>query len=250
MYSWIRLTLWRAPRTRLVLTLFGALVLAFPATALMVAYGPRTQQENSLLLEIARLSVPVTAVLVVTALRMAMRAPVATAGAWVFRVIHGRPDERHAAGVRAWVLVCSCGSSLMMIAAMLVLLPVGLRGGMGVVTQLSLAFMLPLLSTDLLFLRETSIPFTEQRATSVDDLSISVSAFLVLIPLLTFALVAAEPWMEARWIHLAGVIGAGVVLDQLIRLEQVRRRRVPPGESDMDDEALLPGELGIRSHAG
>ena len=248
-FHWVRLTLWRAPRTRLVLTLFAALILTFPAMEWMMTLEPRILERSALLLEVARLAIPATAVLTIIALRIAMRAPVAKAGSWVFQVIQGRPDDRHFAGVYTWVSFCSCISTLVVLVMMFLLLPVPLRGGMGVITQLGLAVILPILGTDLLLLRETTIPFTHQRTKSVDDLSLSMSSFFVLLPVLAYALVAVEPWMEQKWLHNAGVVAAALMVHRYMLIGKARSQELSVRDSDMEGDDLLPGELGLRDQA-
>ena len=247
-YAWIGQTLPRTPRTRLLLAFFAALVLALPAAVLMLKLRPDTEQGNALLLQIARLAIPMTPVLTIAGLRIALRAPVAKTGAWAFRVMQGRPNGAHLAGAQTWVTVCACFSTVLMISAAYLVLPPPLRGSLHLRSQIVIAFTLPVLFTDLLFMRETTIPFTEPRVSSVNDLSFAVSAFFVLFPVLAFALVAAEPWIGSSWFHCAEVFAASIAADWLIRLQRNKRRRESSGQSDMEEEPLLPGEIGLRSY--
>jgi hypothetical protein len=193
-----------------------------------------------------RYAVPIMAFWTVAGLRAALLSPISQPGSWIFRVIHGRPKLDHLRATRRWVAVTT---SIVTMATVLVLhkiAPPELHGTRFILDQLITALALSILLTDIFFLRVGAIPFTEARPYSVDDLSYVVVTYFILYPVFVLKSVAFEAWMEASPQHL--VVAILIFVDVHILLRYLHHRRVAEDARrlDMEEEILIPGEMGLR----
>jgi hypothetical protein len=245
-YHLIGQTVWRTQKIRLLLAVFGGLGLAMTTAELVLIHvGP-----GSVVLGLSpqgmRYAVPIMAFWTVAGLRAALLSPISQPGSWIFRVIHGRPKLDHLRATRRWVAVTT---SIVTMATVLVLhkiAPPELHGARFILDQLILALALSILLTDIFFLRVEAIPFTEARPYSVDDLSYVVVTYFILYPVFVLKSVAFESWMEASPQHLA--VAILIFLDVHILLRYLHTRRVAEDARrlDMEEEILIPGEMGLR----
>lgn len=260
--GWVSQTLWRLERTRLLLALFAAFTLAAPLAAWLLhatlhaphhpalpgAPGPlaeaaATSANAALLATLTRFAIPAAALFTVAGLRTALRAPVGLRGAWAFRVVCGHPRSVHRRGARLWV--ASAASLLCILVACLV--PATATNPLWTrTTQAVLGILLSVLLTDLFFLSETAFPFTARRAPSVNDLSFTAVTYGVLFPVTSLLLLAGETWFAGSAAHV--LLASAAVAALHTALLSFNRRRHPDGCEDahMDEDALLPGEIGLR----
>ncbi len=244
---WIGQTLPRLPRTRLLLAFFAALVLAAPFSVLLLKLAPATPADAALALRIARLAPPLAALLTVAGLRAAFRLPAAERGAWAFRGVHGRAQAAHRRGAEVWAACCGAAAAVLTTLLTLLALPQSARAAWSVRGQAFTGALLALLYADSLFLRERPIPFTERRAATVNDLSFAVVAFFAVLPGLAFASAAAEAWLEGSRLRTLCVSAGAALAHCGLRRLRARMSKGEAGLPDMEEELLLPGEIGLRS---
>ncbi len=240
---WIGQTLPRIPRTRLLSALFAALALAAPLAVYLLRFAP---PDRALSFQAARLAPPLAALLAVAGLRAAFRLPVAERGAWVFRVIHGRAQAAHLRGAEIWAALGGVAAAALTTLLVALALPPFLRAGWRAGEQALTAALLAVLYAGSLFLRERAIPFTEQRPSSVNDLSFAVVGFFAVLPGLAFASAAAERWMEKSPMHIPAACAAAAFTYAGLHRLQASIGRSAAALPDMEQEPLLPGEVGLR----
>jgi hypothetical protein len=246
-FHWISQTLLRTQRTRLLLALVAAFVLAAPVAVWMVSLQPASAENAALLLQLARLAIPAAAFFAVAGLRTALRSPVAQSGAWIFRVIFGRPKMTHRKGAAIWVSGCACVvTTLTAIVVQLVDLRDPFRT-LEFARQAGVGIILALLLTDILFFRECATPFTELRASSVNDLSITVVSCFVLFPVSALALVTFEPWLMHAGSHSLIMVIVAALVHAGFRILTASSHRNAFQAVDMEEDPLLPGEIGLRN---
>lgn len=242
-FCWIGQTLWRTQSTRLLLAVFGGFAAAF-ATASMV--GDTSHAGLGLRSSRAWTAIAIVAFLSVAGLRVALRAAVGKAGGWAFRVVCGRPKRLELEGAELWVglyaSVATCG-----VGALLALLLPG-RGVYLPSMQIAFGFGLVVLLTDVFFLNERSIPFTEEVPYTVNELSYFVLIYFVCFPAVCLAAATWGPWIEIRAMHaLAGALILAF-LHVALRLHKEHELRRELRLLDIeDDDTLLPGEMGLRN---
>lgn len=245
-FLWISQTLPRTRRTRLLLAFIAALILAAPLSVLLLRLVPATHAGNWLIFEVAHLAIPATAFFTITGLRTAFHAPVAQRGAWAFRVIHGRPDAAHRLGAEVWAAVCGCSVTTLTALLIYQVIPPALRDAWSIPGQVLIGALLSVLLADLLFLQERATPFTEPRASTVNDLSFTVVLYFVLFPVSALAFVSLEAWAEVSQTRGLLVLLIAVLTHGFLRLLHTFNAKGAALGTGMEEEALLPGEIGLR----
>ncbi len=240
-------TVWRTQQLRLLLAVFGGLGLAMSiSSVLLVHIG-----HGSLAFELSpygiRMAIPVMAFWTVAGLRAAFRTRVAEKASWMFWAIHGRPTYAHLRAAEIWVATCTSAVTLMTAIVLHAFAPPALRGIGVFALQMLIAVAASVLLTDIFFLNERAIPFTKGQSYSVTNLSFVVITYFVLFPAFALSLVAAEPWIEAKRLHLALAIVCAIAIH--VMLGRVKAREVDDrtGAVEMDEVVLMPGEMGLRS---
>ena len=243
---WISQTLPRTPRTRLLSALFAAFALAAPLAVCLLRFAPTATADAALSFRAARLAPPLAALLAVAGLRTVFRLPAAERGAWAFQVIHGRAKAAHLRGAEIWAAGGGVAAAALITLLVALALPHSLRAGWNVGEQAFTAALLAVLYAGSLFLREREIPFLEQRASSVNDLSIAVVGSFAVLPGLAFTSAAAEAWMEKSPFHIPTACAIAALVLGGLRQLRANIRRSAAALPDMEQEPLLPGEIGLR----
>src|SRR5262249_47542286 len=131
-----------------------------------------------------RSAIPVLVFLTVAGLRSVLTTSIDRRGAWLFRVIIGRPDSGHFAGTRVWVTLWATGIGLTTVIVLRSLSPESLRSHLTTLNQLLIAIGVSFLLADILLFSVRSVPFTHFRKSSITDLPLVVVRYFVLFPLL------------------------------------------------------------------
>ena len=246
-YSLISQTLLRVARTRLLLAIFGGLGLATTvASLLLIRVGPHALA-LTLSPEGVRLAIPIVAFWTVAALRSVLHAPILKDGSWAFRVVHGRAKDAHLYAAYRWVASCALLITLSTVQLLHLFSPAAWHGIDANLTQLLIGAAVPISLADLFFSRQTKFPFAEVTPYSVDSLSIAVVTYFLLFPALCSGVVVCEPWIEAAPSHLL-VAGAALLATHLaFRWDRKRFVDAQARVMDLEDQELLPGEMGLRT---
>ncbi len=245
-FFWISQTLPRTGRTRLLLAFVTALILAAPLAVLLLRLVPATYTGNLLIFELAHLAIPAAAFFTIIGLRTAFRAPVAQRGAWAFRVIYGRPGAVHRLGAEVWAVLYGCIVTTLTTLLIYQVIPPTLRISWSIAGQVLVGALLSVLLADLLFLEEHAIPFTELRVSTVNDLSFTVVLYFVLFPVAALAFVSLESWIEVSRMRGLLVFVIAALAHGFLRLLHISDAKRTISGTGMEEEALLPGEIGLR----
>jgi hypothetical protein len=149
-----------------------------------------------------RSAVPIMIFLAVIGLRSAIVAPVDRRGSWLFSVIIGSPRSPHLEGTSIWItlfaIIIGTATALFLHA----LSPTTLRAPCVTAGQVLVAGGLSLLLSDIFLFSVRTIPFTQLRKGSVNDLPLAVIRYFVVFPFFVSIVVDQEAWLEASATHL------------------------------------------------
>jgi hypothetical protein len=193
-----------------------------------------------------RSAIPVMVFWTVAGLRSVLASPIDRRGAWLFRVIIGRPNAGHLAGTRIWVTLWATVIGFATAIVLHALSPGSLLSHFTTLDQLLIAIGVSFLLADILLFSVRSVPFTYLRKSSITDLPLVVVRYVVLFPLLVAILVHNETWIEANAIHLFKTLFL-LVAGHLLMLKTHARSLLqstldtPPDEADE-----FPQRLGLR----
>ncbi len=247
-HYWIAQTSLRAEAARLVLAVFGGFATATIAWAVLSSRLDPHARVAVLPASAIRIAIPMTAFWTVAGLRAAMRVPVAQSASWAFRIIHGRAKPAHVLAVQAWVAIFTGLVTIGVAFAIgLAARPV-VSGTLDIAALCLLVAASSLILTGVFFLNDRAVPFTQAPHHSVNELSYAVLTYCVCFPLFCYAAAACEPWVAATLPHL--VLAAFVVAGAYTVLCFFRNRLLRHDLTLLDmegDEALLPGEIGLRT---
>jgi len=246
-YHFIGQTLLRTHRHRAYLAMYGGVGLA-----LMVAFAVMLQidPERIHLVTSAdglRAAVPIAAFWAVAGLRNAFASRVDSQGRWVFHVIRGRPGLAELLPGKRWAFFWALVVTLVAVWSGRMVGPAELHGWRETGLQVFAAFSLCLLLSDVLFLRDTMIPFSGVRVGSKASLAVVLIEYVALFPPLVLVVVSVELWMGMSASHLAETVFVVVVLH--LALRSAYRKNVIRSSNLMDvddEEEEFPQRLGLR----
>ena len=245
-YHLIGQTVWRMQKIRLTLAVFGGLGLAMTTAELLLIHVGKGSIALGISQKGVRFAIPIMAFWTVAGLRAALLSPVSQPGSWVFRVIHGRPKLEHLRASKRWVTASSFVVTLGTILVLHTIAPPEPHGAKFILEQAIVALALSILLTDIFFFRVLAIPFTEARPYSINDLSYVVVTYFMIYPVFVLKVFACESWIEASPKHLVLAILAVVVIHILLQYFHKRSVNADAHRLDMEEEILIPGEMGLR----
>jgi hypothetical protein len=245
-FHFIGQTIWRTQRTRILLAAFAGVGIASSSIALLAP--PLSARMGSLHATPAgaRLALPLISFCAVVCLRTVLHSSVAGAGYWAFLAIEGRPKAIHLNSAWQWVATCSMLATL---AAVFLIDACFLKGACSarqLAAQVLLAVALPLLLTDIFFLRETTLPFSTPRPYSVNDLSWIVVIYCMLLPATVLLAAQCQAWIERSAIHAAVAVFLIVAAHWALRNAHLRFIESVSLGIDITGVPLAPGEIGLR----
>ncbi len=246
-YHFISYGLLRTQRHRVYLAMYGGLGLALLIACVALLKLAHGHLSVALSPDGLRAAVPIVAFWTVAGLRTAFLSPMDKRGAWVFRVILGRPDVAQLAATTLWILPCVLVVTLGLVALISLVAPSGLHDWRSAMSQTLVAIGLCLLLTDALFLKVTSIPFTGERRAPTTNLAFILLQYFGFFPPLVLLTVALEPWLEADIWHIVGTIGCIVATHVAMRRVHRKNAEYYANLIDLDDdEEEFPQRLGLR----
>ena len=245
-FHFISQTILRAQRQRVMLAMYGGLGIALTLSEMLVFRVGGGQVRPALLPSGIRSAIPVMIFLTVAGLRSVLTSSVDRRGAWLFRVIIGRPNAGHFSGTRVWVTLWAAFIGLATAIILRALSPESLGSRLTTINQLLVAVGVSFLLADILLFSVRSVPFTHLRKSSITDLPLVIVRYFVLFPLLITIIVHNETWIEASAPHfvkaLFSLIGAHLLLLKThARSLSQSTLDTPPDEADE-----FPQRLGLR----
>src|SRR5258708_1518720 len=201
-FHFISQTILRAQRQRVMLAMYGGLAIALTLSDVLAFRVGNGHIRPILLSSGIRSAIPVMVFWTVAGLRSVLTSPIDRRGAWLFRVIIGRPSAGHLAGTRVWVTLWATIVGLATAIILHVLSPGSLQSHLTTLNQLLIAIGVSFLLADIFLFSVHSVPFTHLRKSSITDLPLAIVRYVVLFPLLVAILVHNQSWLEVNAFHL------------------------------------------------
>ena len=245
--NYIGQTLLRVPRYRIYLVMYGGLGIALITASvcrLSLAHGTMRFAFSP---QGLRAAVPIVAFWTVAGLRTSFLAPADRRGAWVFRIVRRRPGLDQLNAAKFWAFLWAVILSIATAALACSVEPAQLTDWKFVATQLLAAIGLPLLLTDIFFLKVTTIPFTNAHIRPPTHLAVVLTQYLGIFPALIFLMLRIEGWMEGSLRNIA--LAAVTLCAGHLALRMLHRRLVAAYTSQIDlddDQEEFPQTLGLR----
>jgi hypothetical protein len=245
-FHFISQTILRAQRQRVMLAMYGGLGIALALSGMLVFRVGGGHVRPVLLPSGIRSAVPVMIFWTVAGLRSVLASPFDRRGAWLFRVIIGRPNTGHFAGTRVWVTLWAAIIGLATAFVLHALSPESLLSHFTTLNQLLLAIGASFLLADIFLFSVRSVPFTSLRKSSITDMPLVLVRYVVLFPLFVAILVHNETWIEASASHLLKTLCFLVAAHVLLLKAHTRSLSQSTLDTPPDEADEFPQRLGLR----
>ena len=251
-FHFISHTLMRVQRYRIYLVLYGGVglsVLVASVLRLTVLHG-RVSIEISA--DGVRSAIAIVAFWTLAGLRMAFFSPGNRQGSWAFRIVDGRPPHvdkalEQSRAAELWALLWAAIATLSVLIILRLLAPPELRTAAAGASLLLIGEGSCLLLADVLFLNVKSVAFTGEFTREQPSLAMTLLKYFTFLPLIAWAPIVAEPWIEVSLWHFATAILAVAAAHWALRKQRLRileeHCAMPALEDDEDD---FPMKLGLR----
>ena len=251
-FHFISQTVLRVPRYRVYLVLYGGVGLSVLAATLLRFSVDHGTVRTSISEDGIRAALGIVAFWVIAGFRMAFVSSGNRQGNWVFRIVHGRPQdfasavELLRAGIM-WVVIWAGVVTLIIGVALWSISPANMRTLPKIEAQLLVGLGMCLLLTDLLFLNVTTVAFTGEPQREQPNLAFTVLKYFTFFPVVAALPTYVEPWIEMSTPHMVTAIvmiaGTHFVLRARHRENLRQHCNLPVLE---DDEEDFPMKLGLR----
>jgi len=228
-----------------MLAMYGGLGIALTLSDMLVFRVGGGHVRPVLLSSGIRSAIPVMVFWTVAGLRSVLASPIDRRGAWLFRVIIGRPNAGHFAGTRIWITLWAVVIGLTTAIVLHAFSPGNMQSHLITLNQLLIAIGVSFLLTDVFLFSVRSVPFTHLRKSSITDLPLVIVRYVVLFPLLVAILVHNESWIEASALHLLKTLFF-LVAAHLLLLKIHSRSLLQSTVDTPDDADEFPQRLGLR----
>jgi hypothetical protein len=245
-FHFISQTILRTQRQRVMLAMYGGLAIALTLSDMLIFRVGNGHVRPVLLPSGIRSAIPVMVFWAVAGLRSVLGSPIDRRGAWLFRVIIGRPNAGHLAGARVWVTLWAAVIGLATAITLHPLSPGSLQSHLVTLDQLLIAIGVSFLLADIYLFSVRSVPFTHLRKSSITDLPLVIVRYAVLFPLLVAILVHNETWIEANPLHLLKTLFFLVAAHVLLLKTHARSLLQSTLDTPSDEADEFPQRLGLR----
>jgi hypothetical protein len=245
-FHFIGQTILRAQRQRVMLAMYGGLGIALALSDMLVFRVGAGHVRPVLVANGIRSAIPVMVFWTVAGLRSVLASPIDRRGAWLFRVIIGRPNAGHFAGTRVWVTLWATIIGLATAIVLHAVSPGSLPSHFTTLNQLLIAIGVSFLLADIFLFSVRSVPFTHIRKSSITDLPLVIVRYVVLFPLLVAILVHNETWIEANASHLFKTLFFLVAAHVVLLKTHARSLLQSTLDTPPDEADEFPQRLGLR----
>jgi hypothetical protein len=247
-FHFISQTILRGQRQRVMLAMYGGLGIALTLSDMLVFRVGEGHVRPALLPSGIRSAIPVMVFWTVAGLRSVLASPIDRRGAWLFRVIIGRPNAGHFAGTRVWVTLWATVIGLATAIVLHALSPGNPPSHFTTLTQLLIAIGISFLLADIFLFSARSVPFTHLRKSSITDLPLVIVRYVVVFPLVVAILVYNETWTEASAFHLLKTLFFLVAAHLLLLKIHARSLLQSTLDTPPDEADEFPQRLGLRDN--
>ena len=251
-FHFINQTLFRVPRYRIYLVLYGGIglsVLVATVLRLSVDHG-RLRAEASA--DGIRTAVGIVAFWVVVGLRSAFVSSGNQRGNWIFRFTHGKPAHFDAAidelcAAKTWVLMCAVAVTVFSVAVLRLFAPAELISLQATAAQILVGVGVCVILTDAAFGNVLMIPFTGESGGDKPNLAFTMLKFFTFFPLVTGVAAGSQFWIEESWAHF-GIAALAIVVAHLwFRYRHREVVRIHSLQAEVEEgEDEFPMRLGLK----
>jgi len=253
-FHFIGQTMFRVPRYRIYLVLYGGVGLSVVIATILRLSVVGGQVKAEVSADGVRVAVGIVAFWVIAGLRTAFVSSGNQRGSWVLRIVHGRPPGLEAAlaqlrAAQVWAALCGAAVTLVAVGVLRMVSPPELRTGQATAAQLLVACGVCLLLTDAFFLNVTSVAFTGEAGSqdSQGAVAFTVLRYFTFFPLVTGVSLFAEHAVESG-ARRFGIVSVLIVVAHLwLRKRHRDLVRLHCGQLELEEgEEDFPMKLGLR----
>ncbi len=250
-FHFIGQTLLRVPRYRIYLVLYGGVGLSVVVATVLrftVVQGDIRAEVSA---DGVRVAIGIVAFWVIAGLRTAFVSSGNQRGAWILRIIHGRPANFAAAieqlsAAKVWAALSGTIITLVAFVALRMVSPAELLSWPATAAQLLLVGATSLLLTDAFFLNVTIVPFSGEPVGDQGNLAFTVLRYFTFFPLVTGLSLFVERWTEVSGRNF-GIVTVSVVVAHLwLRKRHRDLIRLHSAQLELEEgEDEFPTKLGL-----
>jgi hypothetical protein len=251
-FHFINQTLFRVPRYRIYLVLYGGVglsVLIATVLRLTVVNGHLHAEASA---DGIRVAVGIAAFWVTTGLRTAFVSSGNQQGSWIYRFTHGRPAHFDAAmdvlkSAKLWVMLCAVTITELAVGALWLVTPAGMFSFAGRVAQILVGGGMCVVLTDALFANVMMMPFTGEPSREKPNLAFTLLLYFTFFPAVTGLSMVSDRWIEEGWQNFGVAAIAIVVIHLWFRYKHREVVRIHSAQAELEDgEEDFPMRLGLK----
>ncbi len=218
-FHFINQTLFRVPRYRIYLVLYGGAglsVLIATVLRLTVINGQLRADASA---DGIRVAVGIAAFWVTTGLRTAFVSSGNQQGSWIYRFTHGRPADFDAAldeleSAKLWVTLCGLAITESMVGVLWLVTAGGLFSLLGKAAQILVGAGMCIVLTDAFFANVMIVPFTGEPSRERPNLAFTLLLYFTFFPAATVVAMISDRWIEKGWQNF-GIAAIAIVVIHL-----------------------------------
>ncbi|MGA7241827.1 MAG: hypothetical protein WBX19_01535 [Terracidiphilus sp.] len=251
-FHFINQTLFRVPRYRIYLVLYGGVGLSVLIATVLRLSAVNGQLRAEASADGIRVAVGIVAFWVTTGLRTAFVSPGNQRGSWIFRLTHGRPVHFVAAmdeltSAKLWVLLCAVVITEGAVGALRLVAPAELTSAQSTTAQILVGAGICVILSDAFFTNVMIVPFTGEAAVEKPNIAFTLLKFFTFFPAVTAVSLISEQWIEQGWQHFGLAAIAIVVIHLWFSYRHRETVRIHSAQAELEEgEDDFPMRLGLR----
>jgi hypothetical protein len=251
-FHFINQTLFRVPRYRIYLVLYGGVGLSVVIATVLRLTVVNGQLRAEASADGIRAAVGIVAFWITTGLRTAFVSSGNQQGSWIYRFTHGRPAHFDAAmeelkAAKLWVLLCGVVITEAAVGVLWLVTPAGLFSMQGTAAQMLVGAGMCVVLTDALFANVMIVPFTGEPSREKSNLAFTLLLYFTFFPAVTAVAVISDQWIEQGWQNFGLAAIAIVVIHLWFRYRHREQVRINSAQAELEEgEEDFPMRLGLR----
>jgi hypothetical protein len=251
-FHFINQTLFRVPRYRIYLVLYGGVglsVLIATVLRLSVVHGELRAEASA---DGIRVAVGIVAFWVTTGLRTAFVSSGNQQGSWIYRFTHGKPAHFDAAmdeleSAKLWVLLCSLAITEAAVGVLWLVTPAGLFSMQATAAHILVGAGMCVILTDVFLANVMIVPFTGEPSREKPNLAFTLLLYFTFFPAVTAVAMISDRWIEEGWQNFGLAAIAIVVIHLWFRYKHRDLVRIHSAQAELEEgEEDFPMRLGLR----
>jgi hypothetical protein len=201
-FHFVNQTILRSQRHRVMLAMYSGLGVALTIANMVVLQVTSGRVSPALLPSGVRAAVPIIAFWTTAGLNAILNAPVDRRGAWLFRVLLGRPRTGHLEATRRWITCWTIAASTATALILHAISPTALPTLLSLAAQLLIAIGVSFLLADLFLFPVRTLPFTSIHSSTITDFPFRIVRYFILFPLFIKLVLHYQPFIEKNLLYL------------------------------------------------